>query len=261
MLAPRRMFLCEVPLFLQKYFSTNFDCHPELLLMGRVTQIARQTEENTASISNASQKSRNEQTGDVDAVTIFAIEDGTASIDVVAVSKHPPIKVGQLVDCIGRIHFSDNIGEFDSQSQIEKLHYLEATTVSILNNPQEETLRQLELSSKAAQSKFDTDFAQTYPATMTESTPKNRVLAAGDLQIKLNTLYHKSHPYPSITLDTNVAYRYISYSAKYGGISLRDMESLVGALIHKEKMAVREAVEELQKCGMVYMKDGKYYPL
>eukprot|EP00804_Cyclotella_cryptica_P011685 CCRYP_020710-RA/>CCRYP_020710-RA protein AED:0.22 eAED:0.22 QI:0/-1/0/1/-1/1/1/0/261 len=261
MLAPRRMFLCEVQLFLQKNFSSNSDCPPEMLLMGRVTHISCQPTENTTSISNTCQQNLSDQTANKNAVTIFAIEDGTASLDVVAVEKHPPIKLGQLVDCIGRIYFIDNIDELGRQHEIQKPHYLEATSLSILNNPQEETLRQLELSSMTATSKFDNHFSQNYSVTTTDDIPKNRVLVAGDLQIKLNTLYHTSRPYPSVTLNTNDAYRYISYSANYGGISLRDLESLVGAIIHREKMAVREAVEDLQKCGMVYMKDGRYYPL
>lgn len=97
-----------------------------------------------------------------------------------------------------------------------------------------------------------------------DNLPKNRILVTGNLNLKLNSLvynhnHHQQQQQPVFKPDD--AFRYIRYSKDDGGISGSDLALLVGAANAKEKMAVKVAVEHLQNLGMVYMKQGKYFPL
>ena len=174
-------------------------------------------------------------------------------------SPPPPIRLGQTVDCIGQIHFDEN-----SQTQ-----WLKASSVSIVCHPQEETLRRLELSSSSERGIHGNadNFSARCKAEKDDGIPKNRILAAGNLAYKLSPLYYHCNENPNsahyhyAALKTDDAYRFIRYSRDDGGINAKDLELLVGASRPNEKRAVRIAVEELQRQCMVYMKEGKYFPL
>ena len=72
---------------------------------------------------------------------------------------------------------------------------------------------------------------------------------------------HNQNNIQCVLFNTDSAFGYIRYSKDYGGISCRDLEVLVGAIKPNDRRAVRVALEELQSQGMVYMKEGKYFPL
>jgi hypothetical protein len=249
MLAPLRMFISELPAFVHNN-PNNCNCL-ELRLMGRVTEIIHDT---TTSISSSQVNQACQET-----VLTFIIDDGTSLLDVVAFGRQPPIKEGELVDCIGKVQCID--GESSPNNQSQWNYHFSTSSVSIVSNQQEEVLRQMELSSKDRSSKVDCDALKLANNHSTHKIPKNRVLTTESLEQKLNPLNHKSHPYQSITANTDDLFRYISYSSKYGGISRSELESLLGATICREKVAVREGIEELQMSGMVYMQNGKYFEL
>ncbi|KAL7464964.1 hypothetical protein ACHAXS_005295 [Conticribra weissflogii] len=195
------------------------------------------------------------------------------SISKIISAPPPPIMIGHSVDCVGQIH----VDEKD-----ENKIWLQACSVSIVKNPQEETLRQFELSSSVG---------ENYPSEMINPIiqnnafysgrasyrdggfPMNGVIAAGNLTYKLCPLHYRvlkqphtqpfscNPPIPEAVLNIDDAYRFIRCSRDDGGIFAKDLELLVGASRPNEKRAVRMAVEELQKQGMVYMKEGKYFPL
>jgi hypothetical protein len=192
-------------------------------------------------------------------VLILVIDDGTSSVDVVATSTQPYVQIGQLVDCIGHLQLVPDSQEpkAGTNSKQQRNYYLEATSISLINNPQEETLRQLELSKR----NIELDNARSNMLTTFQKISKNRVIASSHLEEKLNTLHHSTFPFPSITLDSDDAFRYIKYSARHGGLAMNELETLVGATVNREKRAVREAVEKLQSCGMVTVKEGKLFPL
>ncbi|KAL7506850.1 hypothetical protein ACHAXN_004175 [Cyclotella atomus] len=252
MLAPRRMFLGELPTMLQKNPSTAYQT--ELRLMGRVTHVSRTFVDKATDDSSGCEFIEQED------VMILVIDDGTSSVDVVATSSQPYVEIGQLVDCIGHLQSVPDSQESKAvpNSKQQRNYYLEAKSISLVNNPQEETLRQLELSKRSA----ELDNAQNNNMLTTfQKISKNRVIASPHLEEKLNTLHHSTFPFPSITLDSDDALRYIKYSARHGGLAMNELETLVGATVNREKRAVREAVEKLQSCGMVYVKEGKLFPL
>lgn len=250
MLAPRRMFLGELPIFVEENSKNNI-YQIELRLMGRITYVSRQS----ASVDITCQPIDQTQQQDND-MTILVIDDGTASLDLVSISKEQ-VKMGQLIDCIGHLEFAPETQERLSASKPQRNYYLNATSISLVNNPQEELLRLLELSKRDPM----LDSAQNTQFSTLRKIPKNRVLTSPHLEQKLNTLHHAMHPFPSITLNSDATYRYIKYSANHGGLSFNELETLVGATINREKRAIREAVEELQLSGMVYIKEGKLFPL
>lgn len=190
----------------------------------------------------------------------------------------PALKVGQTVDCIGNFVADSGDGSLDErlkstheEYQSTKQIWFAASAVSIVTSPQEATIRQIELCSSNVEENI-----RSNPTTETNMTikgnpaddnmPKNRILIAGDLNLKLNSLLYKNHnqqmqqqPQPMFKPDD--AFRYIRYSKDDGGISASDLALLVGAKKTTEKLAVKAAVEHLQNLGMVYMQQGKYYPL
>ena len=216
--------------------------------MGRVTMVSGEAVDNL-STSSTCPLDANQQDEDM---KTCVIDDGTSSIDIVSKTSHPDIQIGELIDCIGSIHF---ISDQETSETKHRSYYLEATSVAIVNNPQEETLRQLELS------KSKLDYSHTNSFTTLQKLPKNRILTTPHLQQKLNILHNTMHPYPSITLNSDDALRYINYSSNHGGLSINELESLAGATLNKEKRAVRLTVEELQGSGMVFVKEGKLFPL
>ncbi len=190
----------------------------------------------------------------------------------------PALKVGQTVECIGNFvdigdesldeqRLNSSHDEYQSTKQI----WFAASAVSIITSPQEAAIRQIELCSSSVGENISSN-----PTTETNTTikgnpaddnmPKNRILIAGDLNLKLNSLLYKNNnqqlqqqPQPLFKPDD--AFRYIRYSKDDGGISASDLALLVGAKRTTEKLAVKAAVEHLQNLGMVYMQQGKYYPL
>lgn len=199
-------------------------------------------------------------------------------------SSLPILKVGQTVDCIGKFiigtgHKASNndltcnsIGE---QQQLPQI-WLAASTVSIVTSPQESSLRQIELclcsygNDSRNNNTIETSSTIGGNPDDDKSMPKNRILSAGDLNLKLNSLFYSNNHHQNqhrqqcgseVTFNPDDAFRYIRFSKDEGGISVSDLALLVGAAKAKEKMAVKAAVEYLQNEGMVYLKQGKYYPL
>lgn len=254
MLAPHRLFLGELPLFLQKN-SRNNSCNTELRLMGRVTQVSHDKSALDSSSTTTWQSKNHDQD-----VALIVIDDGTSSVDVVNTTSHPIVEVGQLIDCIGNIYI---VPEPDPSSgpgkQSVRNYYLEATSVSLVHNSQEEILRQLELSKR--NTNIDNVHVTQYSTILQKKIPKNRVLTSYHLEKHLNPLHNTTYPFPSLTLNSEDAFRYISYSAKRGGISNGELETLVGATEIRDKRAVREAVEELKASGTVHVKEGRLFPL
>ena len=191
----------------------------------------------------------------------------------------PALKVGQTVDCIGNFVVDSSNGSPDEQRlkvtheeyQSSKQTWFTASAVSVVSSPQEATIRQIELCSSSTEK--NTGSNPTTEANMTmkgapvdDNMPKNRILIAGDLNLKLNSLLYRNNNQqqqqqlqPMFKPDD--AFRYIRYSKDDGGISASDLALLVGAKKTAEKLAVKAAVEHLQNLGMVYMQQGKYYPL
>lgn len=190
----------------------------------------------------------------------------------------PTLKVGQTVDCIGNFVVDSGDGSLDEQRlksshdeyQSTKQIWFAASAVSIVTSPQEAAIRQIELCSSSVEENIrsnpTTESNMTTKGNPADSMPKNRILIAGDLNLKLNSLLYKNNnqqlqqqPQPMFKPDD--AFRYIRYSKDDGGISASDLALLVGAKKTTEKLAVKAAVEHLQNLGMVYMQQGKYYPL
>jgi hypothetical protein len=228
---------------------------------------------------------------------LFVIDDGSGTVAVFTERKtdsaasmsmlpspSPALKVGLTVDCIGKlvVHGEESCCSSDKQQDKSPQVWLVASSVSIVTSPQEALLRQIELTNN------DSDNLRNNTNTESNSTisiggkladdnmPRNRILLAGDLNSKLNSIFYNSssvinnnkqqqqlHPQqvPEIIFKPDDAFRFIRYSKDEGGISIDDLALLVGATKAKEKRAVKSAVEYLQNQGMVYLKQGKYYPL
>ena len=252
---PRRMFLGELPLYIHKALNKGSGCDLDLRLMGRVIHISRQSAATTSNSSTCHLPDRKQEEN----ATIIVIDDGTSSVDVVVINTPTQLEIGQLVDCIGNIQFAPEAqhSSTESDKQYYRNFYLYAKTVSKVKNPQEETLRQLELAKMSADLKFD---VSTGPVTF-QKIPKNGILTTPYLEQKLNTLHHTMHPFPSLTLNSEDTFRYIKYAADYGGLSVGELDTLIGATASREKRAVRQTVEELRACGMVYVNQEKLFPL
>ena len=137
-----------------------------------------------------------------------------------------------------------------------------------MRHPGEETLRRLEICSG------DDDGGGlrspgARPGAGEGGVPKGGMFAAGRLASKLSSFRHREDgtrgayggSATRAVLDPEDAYRYVRCSARDGGISMKDLESVAGASNAEERRAVNAAVEELQNEGMVYLKEGKYFPL
>ena len=193
------------------------------------------------------------------------------------------LSVGQTVDCIGRLQkiVDGTIDEGCSPDlmagKLEKSHtdhrrkglsassnriLLVASSISLVNNPQAVTLRHLELSSS---SRGD-DHAQLRSSNFRRNNnhripiPQNRILIGGYLERKLNPLYHCIQD-GSVQLNMEEAFRYIKHSKDDGGITSKELASLVGAVEPNEVLAVKLAVERLREDCRIYLNQGKWYPM
>ena len=320
--APRRMFLCDVPLFTEQTSVNRNDGVDYLRLMGTVVEII-QTSDSSTDISHGN----NHQNANENASTFnefpanhlihFVIDDGTGSIEVftkrrVAQTKNsncstniprlttqqqihqstkqnqhilqpdtqtfptmtlesflssppPPILAGQTVDCIGWIRIDTVEGPCAEKSKNEKkrspLHGLRlaASSVSIVNDPQAITLRHLELSFSSRWTIIN-NAQQGNGVARNINSPKNRILVGGYLERKLNPLYHCDHQ-DLVVFNMEEAFNYIKHSKDDGGITHKELSSLVGAVEPNEVSAVNLAVEQLREDCRIYINQGKWFPM
>lgn len=294
---PSRIFLCDVI----KFATQQNNSDRLFRLMGTIVEIIPQnliTDEGRASSSTTC--------GDDCSPAnklLFVIDDGSGTVAVFTERKtdtaapmlsSPPsvLKVGLTVDCIGKlvVHGEERLSD-DGQScsssdkqQDKSPHiWLVASSVSIVTSPQEALLRQIELTNNDSNNLRNNTNTESNSTISTggkladENMPRNRILLAGDLNFKLNSIFYNSSSIinnnnnrqqqlqpqrvPEIIFKPDDAFRFIRYSKDEGGISIDDLALLVGAAKAKEKRAVKAAVEYLQNQGMVYLKQGKYYPL
>lgn len=185
----------------------------------------------------------------------------TVTLESILSSPPPPILVGQTVDCIGRIQV-DTSGEGSSSHSI----WLAASSVSIIKNPQEITLRQLELSS-TKRLQIITAFDRGAPergsvgdSSNISNNPRNRILVGGDLERKLNPLFHCNRE-GSVVFNMEDAFNYIKHSKDDGGITPHELALLVGAVEPNEMLAVNLAVEQLREDCRIYLNHGKWFPM
>jgi hypothetical protein len=189
----------------------------------------------------------------------------TMTLASILSSPPPPILAGQTVDCIGWIRVDIVEGTCAKKTNNEKkrspLHRkrLAASSVSIVNNPQAITLRHLELSFYPRRKiikhgQLGNGFARNV------NSPKNRILVGGYLERKLNPLYHCDHQ-GSVVLNLEEAFSYIKHSKDDGGITQKELSSLVGAVEPNEVLAVNLAVEQLREDCRIYINQGKWFPM
>jgi hypothetical protein len=204
----------------------------------------------------------------------FTSSSSTITSNSILSSPLPALKVGQTVDCIGRFVVDSGDKSPDdpnlkfSEEEHQSSHqiiWLAASALSIVTSPQEASLRQIELCSPSNENNLTIETNSTLRGKhFNDHMPKNRILIAGNLNLKLNSLVYNNNnqqQQQQPVFKPDDAFRYIRYSKDDGGISGPDLALLVGATKAKEKMAVKASVEHLQNLGMVYMKQGKYYPL
>jgi len=324
--APRRMFLCDVPLF-AKHPGPN--CDENVRLMGTVVDLMDGSPSRPPGVrpTTATDSTR------ANRLVHFVIDDGTESIGVFAkrrrrnekevsgcterdaakrslskskentqippptattskntnqnhlipVANPPsdnlsseqfesilrkksqprPILLGQTVDCIGRIcvDIDKRTGKSMNNDE-EKMPrmWVAASSVSIVNNPQAVTLRHIELSS-AKRLKGMTGETRRRGSQIGSSilTPQNRILVSG-LERRLNPLF-RCHRQRSVVFDTDAAFNYIKLSKDDGGITPRELASLVGATEPDETLAVNLAVEQLREDCRIYLNQGKWFPM
>ena len=189
----------------------------------------------------------------------------------------PVLKLGLTVDCIGVFHVASGDAPSDDQGangvadgnqSSNEIIWLAASAVSVVTNPQEVSLRQIELSSvndESSQHNKQMNLTLDRRTPVDNCLPKNRIMVSKNLSLKLNSVICKGdrlqQQEPQLVFTPDDAFRYINYSKDDGGISASDLALIVGATKMKDKMMVKAAVEHLQNVGMIYMKQGKYYPL
>ena len=329
-MAPRRMFLCDVPLFFKQINadgSSNSGDGNVVRLMGTVVEVIQPTP--LTSSDNCTTNSREVKNKTTSCMVHFVIDDGTALIGVFAKRRvnqknngianasderslpteqtqpptmqnanHPqnnmhadnqtlfgkvslesilsapqkPILVGQAVDCIGRIQVDKheakaNDGNCDgvpSPSSSQTL-WLAASSVSIVNNPQAVTLRQIELSSstRAIWSNSNNNNTNSNSNNTTRrrtNKPQNRILVGGELERKLNPLFHCTRE-GTVVFNMEDAFNYIKHSKDDGGITPSELALLVRAIEPSEKLAVNLAVEQLREDCRIYLNLGKWFPM
>lgn len=286
---PSRIFLCDVI----KFATQQNNSDRLFRLMGTVVEIIPQNP-----ITDEGRASSLTTCGDDCSPNklLFVIDDGSGTVAVFTERKtdtaapmlpspSPALKVGLTVDCIGKlvIHGEESCCSSDKQQDKSPQVWLVASSVSIVTSPQEALLRQIELTnndSNNLRNNTNTESNSTISIggkLADENMPRNRILLAGDLNFKLNSIFYNSSSIinnnnnqpqqlqpqrvPEIIFKPDDAFRFIRYSKDEGGISIDDLALLVGATKAKEKRAVKAAVEYLQNQGMVYLKQGKYYPL
>ena len=336
---PRRMFLCDVPLFINHINANNNnaavnDDRNFVRLMGTVVEIIQSSSSGSTDImtsNNNVASTTNNQTRMVH----FVIDDGTGSIGVftnrrvdnnnisacsknggssgkglptttiqtqmpqnanqnqylqpsannqfrpaaatslesILSSPQQPILVGQTVDCIGRIHIdkkilrvvadventseNDDIGMKTIPEQTvqpnDVMLWLAASSVSIMDNPQAMTLRLMELNMNIHGRERGTN-----NISGRVNNAQNRILVGGHLERKLNPLYHHNN---SVLFNMEHAFDYIKHSKDDGGITVKELTSLVGAVEPNEVLAVNLAVEQLREDCRIYLNQGKWFPM
>jgi hypothetical protein len=317
---PRRMFLCDVPLFTEQTSVNRNDGVDYVRLMGTVVEIIRTSSTDISYGINPQNSNENASTSNEFPATHlihFVIDDGTGSIEVftkrrVAQAKNsncstnilrpttqqqirqstkqnqrilqpatqtfstmtlesilssppPPILAGQTVDCIGWIRIDTVEGLCAEKTKNEKkrspLHGLRlaASSVSIMNDPQAITLRHLELSF-SPRWKIIINARQGNGVARNINSPKNRILVGGYLERKLNPLYHCDYQ-GSVVFNMEEAFNYIKHSKDDGGITQKELSSLVGAVEPNEVLAVNLAVEQLREDCRIYINQGKWFPM
>lgn len=184
----------------------------------------------------------------------------------------PPIMVGQTVDCIGRIQIDDAEGVETqcvngTSNQRGKRIYLLASSVSPVKSPQAMTLRHLELSSSprwkntisncgGGVGKINNHILTRKNANLSQ----NRILVGGILERKLNPLYHCDHD-GSVVFDMETAFNYIKLSKDDGGITQKELASLVGAVEPNQILAVNLVVEQLREECRIYINRNKWFSM
>jgi len=320
--APRRMFLCDVPLFTEQTIVNRNDGVDYLRLMGTVVEII-QTSDSSTDISrginpqHANENASSSNEFPTHQLIHFVIDDGTGSIEVftkrrVAQSKNsscstniprptmqqqirqitkqnqrilypdtqtfpittlesflssppPPILAGQTVDCIGWIRIDTAESSCAEKTKHEKKRSplrglrLAASSVSIVNDPQATTLRHLELSFSPRWNIIN-NAQQGNGVERSINSPKNRILVGGYLERKLNPLYHCDHQ-GSVVFNMEEAFNYIKHSKDDGGITQKELSSLVGAVEPNEVLAVNLAVEQLREDCRIYINQDKWFPM
>ena len=187
------------------------------------------------------------------------------SLESILSSPHPPILVGQTVDCIGKIQIDTDGMKNDKQLDAppsNAMLWLAASSVSIVNNHQAATLRQLELSS-SNRLKMNTNTSNNQwnrNQRMNNNNAQNRIMVGGDLERKLNPLFHDTKE-GSVSFNMEAAFNYIKYSKDDGGITPKEIATLVGAIEPNEVLAVNLAVERLREDCRVYINHGKWFPM
>jgi hypothetical protein len=178
-------------------------------------------------------------------------------------SQPPPILPGQTVDCIGRIEvdIAKNIG-VDSTNHDEKKMpriWVAAASVSIVKNPQEVTLRQIEMSSTKRRKIISDEKSERGIHNGRSINSQNRILVGG-LERKLNPLFHCKHT-GSVVFNIEAAFNYIKHSRDDGGITSPELALLVGAMEPNEMLAVNLAVGQLREDCRIYLNQGKWFPM
>ena len=181
----------------------------------------------------------------------------------------PPILVGQTVDCIGRIQTENdgmaNVGNNENMGPSSQMLWLAASSVSIVNNPQASTLRLMELSSSDRNANIyngnnNKDRGGNVNLARGNNNPKNRILVGGHLEKKLNPLYH-CNKQGSVVFNMEYAFNYIKHSKVDGGITIKELSLLVGAVEPSSLLAVNLAVEQLREDCRIYQNQGKWFPM
>ncbi|KAL7553648.1 hypothetical protein ACHAWF_016958 [Thalassiosira exigua] len=302
--APRRMFLCDVPIFAKRIDKVSGDGNNLVRVMGTVVDVLPSSDvggdSSLCETSLATSSSADGEPSHQTRLVHFVIDDGTGCIGVFArrkmarngdyatkrnhgecinqssammalesiLSSLPPsISVGQAVDCIGRIQV-ECAGELgvhrskeDCLKQSASHHglWLAASSVSITRNPQDSTLRQIELSSKKRLKRASKNSSHCGPERGT-TLPQNRILAGGELERKLNPLFRCSGQ-RSVAFDLETAFNYIKHSKDDGGITPKEMALLVGAVEPNEILAVNLSIEQLREDCRIYLNQGKWFPM
>ena len=164
----------------------------------------------------------------------------TSTLRSILSSSSPPILLGQTVDCIGRIRIVS--AGTDDETKASPSHHgiwLVASSVSNVNGTRAFTLRNLELSLSPRWKPTDHERMGNDVAgkDARSTTTKNRILVGGYLERRLNPLYHCDR-HGSVVFDLEVALTYIRHSRYDGGITQREISSLVGAVERRTELGV-----------------------
>jgi hypothetical protein len=328
--APRRMFLCDVPLYAAAERGVNTSSNDGVgidyvRLMGTVVEIISQSPHHSCLDIDRVMKDDSETNVTripfdinvpetrIDLIHLV-MDDGTGIMEVVTerrvhtppITTHhsnnfstiihqkaqqhqiigqsstlesilsappPPIMVGQTVDCIGRIQIDDveGVGRAScvngTSNQGGKRIYLVASSVSPVKSPQAMTLRHLELSSLPRWTNTNSNgggrLGNNNHHILTRKNvnqSQNRILVGGTLERKLNPLYHCDRD-GSVVFDMEAAFNYIKLSKDDGGITQKELASLVGAVEPNEILAVNLVVEQLREECRIYINRNKWFPM